>query len=277
MATTKALKSITMNATKYELANGLQKNDGKIQLMAKDVVLGEVDAGGGEFIITLDDNQYLSTTGYKTCTSFNGKDLADAVKAGKTIKIVGTKIYNEDDNARDTVSLVCDSTDADQGAEVFLTAVYEQQVLTFLAADYDTPVTSINLIDIFPLNVPEPECIIFNITCTANDGDNYPSVTASDYSLASITYEDGTTYPGSYSNLMTDIKSGKFDVKAVVRLTNPSQKYVYPLAMASDRAASYTYNFASTYVYGTDIKMDIIQVYGYNSTLGVSSVLRKTL
>lgn len=39
---TKAAKSITINATKYELANALAVNDGKIQLKAKDVVLDEV-------------------------------------------------------------------------------------------------------------------------------------------------------------------------------------------------------------------------------------------
>ncbi|MEE3415469.1 MAG: hypothetical protein VZR53_08880 [Prevotella sp.] len=265
MATTKAAKSITINSTKYELANTLDYQNGKVQLKAKDVVLDETEVGGSEaifiynhydsgegyyvtdaikdiagntltnaeacnkvkagaqiyvqvvaasgssfgqfqlldkyeheeygggsvvqehfwsegnafnkyismtfrlannfvsapniedkdadFVITLDDNQYLSTTGYKTCTSFNGVDLANAVKAGKTIKIVGTNIYNEDDNARDSVCLVCDATDADQGAQVFLTAVYKKEVLTFLAADYTT-VSSINLISIFPLTQP---------------------------------------------------------------------------------------------------------------------------
>lgn len=263
---TKAAKSITINATKYELANTLDYQNGKVQLKAKDVVLDETevggseaifvynhydsdegfyvtdaikditgnvltnaqvcskvkagaqiyvqvvaasgsssgqfqllekyeheemgggsviqehfwsegnafgkyismtfrladnfvsnpsisDASGDEFVITLDDYQYLSTTGSKTCTSFNGVDLANAVKAGKTIKIVGTNIYNEDDNARDSVCLVCDATDSDQGAQVFLTAVYKTEVLTFLAADYTT-VSSINLINIFSLIQP---------------------------------------------------------------------------------------------------------------------------
>ena len=46
---TKAAKSITINATKYELANDLAMNDDKLQLLAKDVVLGEVEipSGGG--------------------------------------------------------------------------------------------------------------------------------------------------------------------------------------------------------------------------------------
>lgn len=39
---TKAAKSITINATKYELANALGADNGKIQLKAKDVVLDEV-------------------------------------------------------------------------------------------------------------------------------------------------------------------------------------------------------------------------------------------
>ena len=152
MATTKAAKSITINSTKFELANALAVNDGKLQLKAKDVVLDEVEVGGNdEFVITLDSNQYLSTTGSKTCSSFNGKDLADAVKAGKTIKIVGTDLLNEDDNPRDSVCLVCSATDADQGAQVFLTGVDGLNVLTFVMANYTT-VSSINLINIFALN-----------------------------------------------------------------------------------------------------------------------------
>ena len=44
---TKAAKSITINATKYELANTLAMNADKIQLLAKDVVLGEVEIPSG--------------------------------------------------------------------------------------------------------------------------------------------------------------------------------------------------------------------------------------
>ena len=40
---TKAAKSITINATKYQLANTLAVANGKIQLKADDVVLSEID------------------------------------------------------------------------------------------------------------------------------------------------------------------------------------------------------------------------------------------
>lgn len=40
---TKAAKSLTINATKFELANDLAVVNGKLQLKAKDVVLAEVD------------------------------------------------------------------------------------------------------------------------------------------------------------------------------------------------------------------------------------------
>lgn len=58
---TKAAKSITINATKYELANALAKNDGKIQLLAKDVVLGEVEipSGGNALAMNNDKIQLL--------------------------------------------------------------------------------------------------------------------------------------------------------------------------------------------------------------------------
>ena len=45
---TKAAKSITINATKYELANALAVNGSKIQLKAKDVVLDEVTPPSAE-------------------------------------------------------------------------------------------------------------------------------------------------------------------------------------------------------------------------------------
>ena len=47
---TKAAKSITINATKFELANALGVANGKLQLKAKDVVLDEVEVGGSEAI-----------------------------------------------------------------------------------------------------------------------------------------------------------------------------------------------------------------------------------
>lgn len=58
---TKAAKSITINATKYELANTLAMNDDKIQLLAKDVVLGEVElpSGGNALAMNNDKIQLL--------------------------------------------------------------------------------------------------------------------------------------------------------------------------------------------------------------------------
>lgn len=45
---TKAAKSITINATKYELANALGVANGKLQLKAKDVVLSEAELPVGD-------------------------------------------------------------------------------------------------------------------------------------------------------------------------------------------------------------------------------------
>lgn len=60
---TKAAKSITINATKYELANTLDVANGKLQLKAKDVVLDETEVKAGASWITVsfeyDDGQFL--------------------------------------------------------------------------------------------------------------------------------------------------------------------------------------------------------------------------
>lgn len=48
MATTKAAKSITINSTKYEMANALNVNaNGELELLAKDVVLDSVELPAG--------------------------------------------------------------------------------------------------------------------------------------------------------------------------------------------------------------------------------------
>lgn len=86
---TKAAKSITINATKYELANALAVSDGKIQLKAKDVLLSEVEAPGEDaFIIKFNSNQSMFADGAKTCETFNTADLIAAVKAGTPIKMI---------------------------------------------------------------------------------------------------------------------------------------------------------------------------------------------
>lgn len=59
---TKAAKSITINATKYELANALGVANGKLQLKAKDVVLDEAEVGNAKAIFVYD--HYDSGTGY---------------------------------------------------------------------------------------------------------------------------------------------------------------------------------------------------------------------
>ena len=98
---TKAAKSITINATKYELANALDVANGKLQLKAKDVVLDEVEVDGGKYIaINLvrdpdrDDGVgrgYLigsiDTSDNIDPTTYTGQDMANDFLAGG-LKIV---------------------------------------------------------------------------------------------------------------------------------------------------------------------------------------------
>lgn len=92
---TKAAKSITINATKYELANALDVSDGKIQLKAKDVVLDEVDAPAGATVVeaALTSDMSLAQVGISagwrgmsfTGTTFD--DVADLLEATKVVYI----------------------------------------------------------------------------------------------------------------------------------------------------------------------------------------------
>lgn len=92
---TKAAKSITINATKYELANALDYQNGKVQLKAKDVLLSEVEVGDSDFVITLAENQNFASAGSKTLAeSFAASDLEAAIKAGKRIKVLVPKFEN---------------------------------------------------------------------------------------------------------------------------------------------------------------------------------------
>lgn len=95
---TKAAKSITINATKYELANTLAVSDGKIQLKAKDVVLDEVEVAS-DFVIDLTDGQEMFDIASTTwsCTSFAYADLQAAIAAGKRI-VIRSKNYLDNDN-----------------------------------------------------------------------------------------------------------------------------------------------------------------------------------
>lgn len=97
---TKAAKSITINATKFELPNTLEVNDGKLQLKAKDVLVSETEVDTA-FVIELAGNQRVTNTGSKTCTSFAAADLLDAIANNKTIKIVGHDLIDQNDNPGD--------------------------------------------------------------------------------------------------------------------------------------------------------------------------------
>ena len=95
---TKAAKSITINATKYELANALGVANGKLQLKAKDVVLDETEVAS-DFIIDLTDGQEMFdfTTTTWACTSFAYADLQAAIADGKRI-VIRSKNYLDNDN-----------------------------------------------------------------------------------------------------------------------------------------------------------------------------------
>ena len=150
---TKAAKSITINATKYELANTLDYQNGKVQLKAKDVVLDEVEVGDSDFVITLDSSNELYMTGTKTCTSFSVAELKAAVDAGKTVRIVGSNLLNEDDNHSDTIDLVCSCNDSFQGAQIWMSTMCNMKALIFIVGltSPDTK-TSINLVHISDLS-----------------------------------------------------------------------------------------------------------------------------
>ena len=141
---TKAAKSITINATKYELANTLGVANGKLQLKAKDVVLDETDIDTA-FVIELDDNQNVTTTGSKTCTSFAAADLLDAISNGKTIKIVGHDLLDQNDNPGDEVVLTPDVYYDNPGAQVYMSVLIQGSPKSFVAASFGT-VSSLTLI-----------------------------------------------------------------------------------------------------------------------------------
>lgn len=76
MANTKAAKSITINSTKYELANDIAINDGKIQLKAKDVVLGEATLPEGGKWVAIYTDYDAGLSGYKV-TQVTASDNID--------------------------------------------------------------------------------------------------------------------------------------------------------------------------------------------------------
>lgn len=120
---TKAAKSITINATKFELANALDVANGKLQLKAKDVVLDEVEVAS-DFIIDLTDGQemfdFTNTTW--TCTSFAYADLQAAIAAGKRI-VIRSKNYLDNDNRTHNKMYLTptDARDSVGGAQIIMT------------------------------------------------------------------------------------------------------------------------------------------------------------
>ena len=92
---TKAAKSITINATKYELANALDVSDGKIQLKAKDVVLDEIDAPAGATVVEAALTSDMSITNVGISAGWRGmsftdttfSDVADLLEANKVVYI----------------------------------------------------------------------------------------------------------------------------------------------------------------------------------------------
>ena len=102
---TKAAKSITINATKYELANTLDYQNGKVQLKAKDVVLGETTLPEGGKWVAIYTDYDAGISGYKVIqvtasdnidtSVMTAGDLRAAFLEG-TVKIVikqGTDYY----------------------------------------------------------------------------------------------------------------------------------------------------------------------------------------
>ena len=100
---TKAAKSITINATKYELANALGVANGKLQLKAKDVVLdeAEVKAGASWIAVTVESENGQLTIKSLDCsddidpTTYTAMDLYNNwTKGDLKITILGVSGVN---------------------------------------------------------------------------------------------------------------------------------------------------------------------------------------
>ena len=143
---TKAAKSITINATKFELANALGVANGKLQLKAKDVVLDEVEVAS-DFIIDLTDGQemfdFTNTTW--NCTGFNVNDLKAAIEAGKRI-VIRSKNYLDNDNpTTNKMYLACTrAIDSNSGNQVMLMFFDGMNYYDVLTA-YTGTITSLNV------------------------------------------------------------------------------------------------------------------------------------
>jgi hypothetical protein len=102
---TKAAKSITINATKYELANALGVDNGKIQLKAKDVVLDEVTPPAADSYVRFvydHANQTIEVEKSADITNMTWAQFAEKVRTGTKVSmklIINHNSYLNYDNA----------------------------------------------------------------------------------------------------------------------------------------------------------------------------------
>ena len=143
---TKAAKSITINATKFELANALGVDNGKLQLKAKDVVLDEVEVAS-DFIIDLTDGQemfeFTNTTW--TCKAFDADDLKAAIRAGKRIVIRSKNYLDNDDPTTNTMILACTQARDSYGGNEVMTEYFDGIKYYTVLAPFTGTVTSLNV------------------------------------------------------------------------------------------------------------------------------------
>lgn len=143
---TKAAKSLTINATKFELANALAVKNGKLQLKAKDVVLDEVDLVSN-FIIDLTDGQEMFEFTHTTwtCNAFDADDLKAAIRAGKRIVIRSKNYRDNDDPTTNTMYLApTEFRDSINGAQIIMTVPCGSYWYSIGIAE-TTNVTSLNV------------------------------------------------------------------------------------------------------------------------------------
>lgn len=143
---TKAAKSLTINATKFELANALAVENGKLQLKAKDVVLDEVEVAS-DFIIDLTDGQEMFEFTHTTwtCNAFDADDLKAAIRAGKRI-VIRSKNYLDNDNpTTNTMILSCTRAVDSYGGNQIFTQYFDGLDYYNVLAPYTGTVTTLNV------------------------------------------------------------------------------------------------------------------------------------
>lgn len=87
---TKAAKTLTINSTKYTLANALGVSDDKIQLKAGDVVLDEAELPAGVKYVVFDFG--YEGVGFVSCKDQDGNDVLTAADV-KDIVMAGGDLY----------------------------------------------------------------------------------------------------------------------------------------------------------------------------------------